>query len=269
MNALALTPNGVLLPRPFINQHALQVGDTIQVNVESYGQPVAMQMAVAGGFDLFPTWYPEEGPLYVGNLDYFFEQAGGLFPYQVWLRTAPGADYAQISEAMRTSNLRVLNADASPVKVSEAQQRPERQGLFGLLSIGFSAAALFTVLGFILYALFSFRQRFIELGVLRAVGLSSGQMTIFLAWELAFLVLTGLFLGTFLGTWASQLFIPSLQVGAEVAARTPPFLVEIAWPAIFRIHLLFGLLFLAALSVLAVLLLRMRVFQAIKLGETV
>jgi putative ABC transport system permease protein len=124
-------------------------------------------------------------------------------------------------------------------------------------------------LGFLLYALFSFRQRFIELGVLRAIGLSSGQMTIFLAWELAFLIFTGLIIGTLLGTWVSYLFIPYLQVGADVTTRIPPFLVEIAWPAIFRIYALFGLLFVGALFVLAVLLLRMKVFQAIKLGETV
>ena len=49
----------------------------------------------------------------------------------------------------------------------------------------------------------------------------------------------------------------------------PPFLVEIAWDAVSRIYILFGALFVVALSVLAALLLRMKIFQAIKLGETV
>ena len=153
--------------------------------------------------------------------------------------------------------------------IVDEQRRPERQGLFGLLSVGFVAAALLTVLGFLLYALFSFRRRIIELGILRAVGLSAGQMTLFLAWELVFLIVTGLVAGTVLGAWISDLFIPYLQVGAGPAARVPPFLVEIAWPAIFRIYALFGLLFVVALVVLVVLLRRMKIFQAIKLGETV
>ena len=42
----------------------------------------------------------------------------------------------------------------------------------------------------------------------------------------------------------------------------------IAWPAILRIYLLFLLMFVIALSVLAALLMRMKIFQAIKLGET-
>jgi putative ABC transport system permease protein len=120
-----------------------------------------------------------------------------------------------------------------------------------------------------LYAFFSFRQRFIELGVLRAIGLSTGQMVIFLAWELAALILTGLVLGTGLGIWVSQLFIPYLQLGASPEALRPPFLVEIAWPAIFRIYALFGVLFVAALIGLTGLLLRMKIFEAVKLGETV
>jgi putative ABC transport system permease protein len=44
--------------------------------------------------------------------------------------------------------------------------------------------------------------------------------------------------------------------------------VEIAWPAILRIYALFGLLFVVALVALAALLLRMKIFQAVKLGET-
>jgi putative ABC transport system permease protein len=124
-------------------------------------------------------------------------------------------------------------------------------------------------LGFFLYALFSFRRRFIELGTLRAIGLSPGQMTTFLAWELAFLILLGLGAGTYLGALISQVFIPYLQIGSDVQSMTPPFQVEIAWAAIARIYVLFALLFVVALSVLVALLLRMKIFQAIKLGETV
>jgi putative ABC transport system permease protein len=268
MNALAVAPDGVLVPRTFMAQHALNVGDTIRVTVDTYGQRNELDMKVVGGIDLFPTWYPEEGPLFVGNLDYLFERAGGQFPYDVWLKVDPEADFTQVVEGVRALNLRVLDWDAALLEVAKEQRRPERQGLFGLLSVGFGAAALLTVLGFLLYALFSFRRRFIELGILRAIGLSSGQMTAFLAWELAFLILIGSLAGTGLGAWVSQLFIPYLQVGTGPSARVPPFLVEIAWPAIFRIYALFGLLFVVALVVLMALLLRMKIFQAVKLGET-
>lgn len=270
MNALALASDGVLLPADFMRQHALKPGDTFQVEVIIYGDHIKFDATVMGGFDAFPTWYPEEdGPLLVGNLDYLFESAGSQYPYEVWLKTAPGTDRTQLIQDIRTVNPYIFSWSDTLDKLTEAQQRPERQGLFGLLSVGFGAAALLTILGFVLYAFFSFRQRFIELGVLRAIGLSTVQMAIFLAWELAALILTGLVLGTGLGIWVSQLFIPYLQLGTSLEALRPPFLVEIAWPAIFRIYALFGVLFITALMVLTGLLRRMKIFEAIKLGETV
>jgi putative ABC transport system permease protein len=269
MNGLAIQSNGVLVPRTFMAQHALSIGDTFRITVRAYGQATEADVEVIGAFDMFPTWYPEEdGPLFVGNLDYLFEQVGWQIPYDVWLRTNDGVDFAGIEEGVRDLRLRVLTWKAPPMEIAEEQRRPERQGLFGVLSVGFVAAALLTVMGFLLYAFFSFRRRFIEMGVLRAIGLSAGQMTAFLAWELAFLILVGLIAGTGLGAWVSELFIPYLQVGSGPSAQVPPFVVEIAWPAIFRIYALFGALFVVALGGLAALLLRMKIFQAVKLGET-
>jgi len=268
MNALGAYPNGVLVPGSFLVGNSLSLGDTIRIHVDTL-QRTEIEFTVVGTFNYFPTWYEEEdGPLFVGNLDYVFEQSGGQFPYDVWLNVDPNVDPERIVDGLRELRLDVVNATHAPSMIASQQRRPERQGLFGVLSVGFIAAALLTVLGFLLYAFFSFRRRFVEMGMLRAVGLSARQMTAFLAWELAFLILTGALVGTGLGTWASHLFIPALQIGSDVVSQTPPFMVQIAWPAIIRIYVLFGVLFVAALGGLAALLMRMKIFQAVKLGET-
>ena len=85
--------------------------------------------------------------------------------------------------------------------------------------------------------------------------------------ELAFLFVVGLAAGTALGIWVSEFFIPQLQVGNGMAARTPPFLVQIDWSSVFQIYILFGLLFVIAMFILTFLLMRMKIFEAIKLGE--
>ena len=94
-------------------------------------------------------------------------------------------------------------------------------------------------------------------------------MIVFVGCELGSLVLSGLVLGTLLGAWFSRLFIPYLLVADSAADLVPPYLVEIAWPAIFQIYLLFLLLFVLVLGALGLVLRRIRIFQAIKLGETV
>jgi putative ABC transport system permease protein len=268
MNALALHSDGVLVPVEFASEHALAVGDTFRINVGGIDR-VEMDVRIVGTFEMFPTWYPEDGPYFVGNLDYYFEHTGQRLHYDVWLATDPDVDYERVVKDVSDVGYNVLLWRAPLLEIREEQRRPERQGLFGVLSVGFLAAAGLTVLGFLLYAFFSFRRRFIELGVLRAIGLSSSQMTVFLAWELAFLLLVGAAAGTGLGAWVSQLFIPYLQSSTGgVETQFPPFVVAIDWLSVFRIYALFGLLFVAALAGLAALLMRIKIFQAVKLGET-
>ncbi len=271
MNALAGTYNGVLVPYSFLREQSLTLNDLIRISIDIGGSRMPVDFEIVGVFDMFPTWYPNDessGPLFVANLDYIFQEAGGQYPYNVWLRIDPDIPSQQIIDGVRDQGLRVQSWQDSVTFITEELQRPQRQGLFGLLSVGFIAAALLTVLGFMLYAFFSFRRRFIELGVLRAVGLSARQMTAFLGWELVFLMSVGLIAGTGLGILVSNLFIPYLQVGTAASSQIPPFVVQISWPAVFQIYILFGVLFITALGALVWLLLRMKIFQAIKLGET-
>jgi putative ABC transport system permease protein len=288
MNQLAANPSGVLVPNSLLSQEKLKLGDTLRLGITTgvAGQSIPLQAPIVGTFDLFPTWYPEDGTMIVGNLEELFLRSGAEYPHEVWLGTTRNADPEYISYAVRgfsilldqqadqsklvQNGLNTIIEDwtSAELNIRAEQRRPERQGLFGLLSVGFVSSALLTVLGFLLYALFSFRRRFIEMGMLRAIGLSVRQMTALLAAELAFLVLLGIGVGTLLGVFASRLFVPFLQIGASTQSQYPPFQIEIAWLSIAEIYVLFGLLFVAALAVLSSLLLRMKIFQAIKLGET-
>ncbi|MCK4897480.1 MAG: ABC transporter permease, partial [Anaerolineales bacterium] len=272
MNKLALDPAGVLVPVDYLRETGLKIGDPINLRVHTFGQNNNFPVTVVGSFDYFPMWYPQQGPLFVGNLDYLFDQAWGEFPYRVLLRAEEGVDPATLGQEGLQSldfNVRYLSWDSPVLEITTTQAQPERQGLFGFLFIGFATAALLSALAFLLYVLYSFRQRFIELGVLRSAGLSMVQMSGYMVWELTFLILLGVSIGTVLGVWASNLFIPYLQIGSQMSALVPPFRVLIAWPMIFQIYWMFAVLFGVTLIILLISLQRMRIFQAIKLGETV
>ncbi|MDD3828221.1 MAG: FtsX-like permease family protein [Anaerolineae bacterium] len=267
MNRLAADPAHVLVSRNFLARYGLSVGDPLRLTVGAAGEFHDVQFTVAGPLDLFPTLYPQDGPFFVANLDHVYQGLGGTFPYDVWLATDPAVPAGEIVAGVRDLRLAVVSSSGARDLIAAEQTRPERQGLFGLLTAGFLASAVLTVLGFLVYAVVSFRRRFIELGTLRAVGLSVGQMAAYLAGEQAILILTGAGLGTVLGVTASRLFIPYLQVGAGKTAQVPPFVVQIAWQELLPIYYVFGAIFLAAVAALIVLLLRMRIFEAIKLGE--
>jgi putative ABC transport system permease protein len=267
MNRLAVDPSGVLVSRDFMARHGLMAGDPLRLTVSTEGEAHEIIFTIVGPLKLFPTLYPQDGPFFVANLDTVHEGMGGVFPYNVWLTTDPDVPGEAILSGVRELGLTVVTAFDTRSTILAEQTRPERQGLFGLLSVGFLAAAALTVLGFLVYAVGSFQRRFIELGMLRAVGLSALQMAGYLAGEQALLILIGAGLGTGLGVWASSLFIPYFQVGADKTARVPPFVVHIAWSELGTIYAVFGVMFVVAVSVLIGLLVRMRIFEAVKLGE--
>ncbi len=272
MNRLAMDRAGVLVPNSFLRQSGLKVGDPILLRVYTFGKSNAIHLNIVGSFDYFPTWYPQNGPLFVGNLSYFFKRIHEDYPYRVLLSVKDGVDPVSIGRNRLPGlapGAQYANWDTPALEIAATQAQPERQGLFGFLFIGFAAAALLSALAFLLYVLFSFRQRFIELGALRAAGLSMRQMSGYMAWELTFLILLGVSIGTGFGVLASKLFIPFLQIGSKLSALVPPFKVLIAWPVIFQTYWMLAALFGVTLVILLASLRRMKIFMAVKLGETV
>ena len=205
----------------------------------------------------------------MGNLEYLFEQMGGQYPYDVLLRTRPGSNTRRIVSQLEDLGLHIVNTYDARQLINDERQRPERQGILGLLSVGFMASALLTVLGFLIYSFLSFRRRFIELGILRAIGLSVTQMGSFLGLEQFALIATGVAAGTGFGVLASKLFIPFLQVRGGPHPQTPAFVVQIAWGDIMKVYAIFGAMLLCAIAGLVWLLVHMRIAQAVKLGEAV
>lgn len=273
MNTLAGSSDSLLLPESVMQEQALRIGDRVQVIVTLEDGHASIPFRVAGTFRLWPGWYPDPeddraGSLFVGNLDYIWDMAGFQLPYRVWLKLEPGTHPVQVLAGVERLGVTLERADHTEELIESEQARPERQGLFGVLSVGFAAAALLTVLGFFLHIIFSLRRRYIELGVLAAIGLGKQQIATLLGWEMLVLLGTGGAAGTLLGVTASRLYIPFLQVGATVEARTVPFRIILPWPALYTIYALFAAMFVLALAALVMFAFRMRVFEAVKLGET-
>lgn len=269
MNRLASSPDAVLVDSSTWQRFSLNTGDTLDLRITSGGETFDTRFTVAGVFERFPNWLPEEnGALFVANLDYLFESWGFLQPYNVWLRTADNADTGTILSGINQMGVSVTRTQDTRAEIQDALASPGRQGVLGMLSVGFLASAALAVVGFFLYALFSFRERFIQLGVLRAIGFSTQQMRAGLSGELGLMTMVGMIAGTLVGVITAQCFIPYLPVSAGSGADMLPQVSQIAWANMLLAYALFGITLLAGAAALIISLRRMKVFQAIKLGET-
>ena len=269
-NALALQQDAILVSREFMEARALDIGDLLELDVRSGGDTFKVNFQIVGALEYFPRWYPEkDGALFVGNLDYLFEQAQLELAHRVIMRVEPDFDQRAFSRALFDRGAAGVLIDEPVTRINREQARPERQGLFGLLSIGFITSSLATMIGFLLYTIFSYRRRYVELGILRAIGLSQASMIVSVAWELGLLIIMGLTLGLGIGLVVSALYIPYMQFVSNLEGVVPPYVVTMAWVEIAQIIALFFATFVIIMLILLVILRRMRIFQAVKLGETI
>lgn len=269
MNALAERDDAALASRPFIEERGLDIGDLLELDVRSGGEVFKINLQIAGTLDYFPRWQPQdEGALFVGNLDYLFEQAQLELAHSVIARVAPEFSQREFTRTLMSRGAAAVSIREPFSRIEREQARPERQGLFGLLSIGFITSSLATMVGFLLYAVFSYQRRYVELGILRAIGLSQSSMMRSVAWELGLLIFTGLALGVGIGLLVSALYIPFMQFVSSLEGIVPPYVVTMAWGEIAQIIALFAATFLVIMVILLAILRRMRIFQAVKLGES-
>jgi putative ABC transport system permease protein len=268
MNRLADYPDAALVSETFATQQGLRIGDRFTLAMNDRGQTQNITFTVVGMLRYFPTLYDQGPPFVIGNLDYSFDSQGGLYPYEVWLSLAPDASLQTVAAAGIGYGLRMIRSTPQALLDLDLR-RPERQGLFGLLSVGFLATTVVTVIGFVAYTLLSFQRRLVELGVLRAIGLSTRQLSLLLVFEQTLIVGFGAAPGTLVGILTSWLFIPFLQVRTGVYPETPPFVVQIDWERIALVYGISGGLLAATIVVIVLLLHRMRIFEAVKLGEAV
>jgi len=266
MNALAVRDDALLVSRDVAEQ-GIEVGDKLEVTIPLGSEP-EVSFAVGGVVDYFPGLYAEEGPFLIANLDFIFDSVGGVYPYDVWLTVDGSLSSSRLAAEAARLGFEVVKVHDARERVDVLERRPERQGVLGLLSVGFAASALLTVLGFLIYAYVSFRQRYIELGVLRAIGLSVSQMGLFLVSEQLSLIALGTTAGTALGVLTSRMFLPYYHVQAGKYLMTPPLIVQIAWDKVAYIYAVFGVMFVVAAALMLWSLRRLRVFEVIKLGET-
>lgn len=262
MNALAVSDQAILVQQSFLDRYQLRLGDTVTLLFDN----TPVDFYIVDTIREFPTLYPDQGYIFVANLNYIYDQIG-LSPYHVWVKLEPDARSVDVINAMRDNGIKIVNIENSRVEVNANRLDPQRTGLFGVLSIGFAVAALLTVLGFFLYSFLSFERRLLQMGILRAMGLTVRQLFGLLMFEQVYLIVLGVLVGTGLGVYAGKLFIPFFEISTGFQNAIPPFIVETAWSDITRIYIILGLMLGVGLGLTAMLIARMKLYRTVKLGE--
>lgn len=261
LNLMAGAEDAVLMDQAMMARYRLQPGDQITVSSRDIAP---IPLTIYAGVPFWPSIMPGKEFL-VANLHHIHNMAG-MLPYQAWYKLEPSASVQEVVKGLQQIGTYPAAVRDARTEVIAARRDPGRTALYGMLTMGFIIAGLVTVLGYFLFGALSLRSRLLQMGVLRALGLPRAGLLWALVLEQLLTVGTGIVAGTLLGLGTARLFLPLLQRMA-VAADGPPFITVSDPLDRVRLYMVLGIMLVAGLAALASLLGRLKIGQALKLGE--
>ena len=97
-------------------------------------------------------------------------------PYEIWMKKADGATSSQIYDQMIEKELVVESMKDTDQQIIAAKNDPMLQGTNGTLTLGFIITMTVSFIGFLIYWIFNIRNRTLQFGILRAMGLPKKKL---------------------------------------------------------------------------------------------
>ncbi len=163
-----------------------------------------------------------------------------------WLATRPGTE-AGVVAALRARDAGTSQVIGRAEPTNDLGSDPVPLGLIGVLGLGSIAAMLFAGIGFLVSSTISTSERIGEFALLRALGLSNRQLSLWLSLESVFLLVVGLVAGSLLGLLLAWLVLPFATLTQTGAAPIPAPIVEIPWEALAPPYVAAAVLFVLSL----------------------
>jgi putative ABC transport system permease protein len=188
-------------------------------------------------------------------------------PYEVWLKKADGATDKQINDDITAKKLELREISYREQDIVKMKNDAMIQGMNGMLTLGFIAAMLISMLGFLIYWIISIQDRVLQFGILRAMGMSLAKVIGMLACEQVLVSGAAIIMGIVVGGIAGDLFIPLLQIMYSSVDQVPPFKIMSDGADYIKIYSVIGMMLLMGFLTLWRIISGIKIDQAVKLGE--
>lgn len=286
LNALAVEPNGVLVSRSFQTQQGYEIGHAINYTYTekssdgSYDKDYVLSGKIVGFIDYWPGFTPEVmrwdrrsqrmykdyNYLVICNYSYFNNKCNTQ-PYELWMGLEDGADSSQVADWINENEITLTKYVDRPGDLEKTVTNPLLQGTNGVLTMGFIVMIILCAVGYLVYWVMSIRSREMMFGVLRAFGMHKRELFQMLMIEQLFSGVLTTFVGIAIGKVVSDMFTPMLQMAYAAADQVIPMQLYTNPSDMVRLYSAIALVMVTCLIVLIVLVFKLNVAKALKLGE--
>lgn len=274
LNAISQNTQAVLVSSNFQEIYNWRVGDDI-VYQNANGQ--SARGIIYGFIDYWPSYLPtsmeemsdgtikqKENYLIVAHLSQL-QSSWGVTPYQVWIDTEESSQF--IYDYAQQENLQFVVFNDVAAEIVAQKNDPIFQGTNGVLTIGFIIVLLLCATGFLIYWILSIQSRTLQFGIFRAMGMSTREILSMLINEQIFISGISVCGGILVGQIAAELFVPLIQIAYSSAEQVIPLEVISERSDLLRLGIVIGAIIIACMAVLCVLISKIKITQALKLGE--
>jgi putative ABC transport system permease protein len=265
MNALARARDGAILSASMAGN--TKIGDNVAVTIEIDGTQVSTKVRVVGIVSGWPGQYDTEKPFLVTNQSFIADEMGFTPPSDVWMTRDVTIAVSEIVAATRQIGIPLLDVVDRFELLQQEFERPERQGLFGMLSVGFVAASGLSVMAIFVSALTVLRQRSIELGMLQALGMAAHDARRAIYLEQGLMAGLGILCGMLAATVTTRSILPYLRAGVAPHPDTPATAVLTAWGTLAGMLIVYSIAMAVTAIVAFRAIQRLRIADAVKLGD--
>lgn len=276
LNELAADPEGVLVSANFRDLLGYAVGDFISFDNSDGGR---MNGRILDFVDYWPGYMPSimtlnpdqtatVTPRYliVANIA-ALNSSWGTVPYEVWIssQNPPGA--GAVAGWLKEEDVHLAKYVDRQADLEAVAEDPLLQGTNGILTMGFLMTMLMCAAGYLIYWIFAIRSREMVFGILRAGGMHRGEIFHILINEQLFCGGFAVLSGSFTGLLAARMFVPILQTAYAASDQVLPLRLLTRQQDMLRLYGVIGGVLFVCLLVLTLLVRKMNVAKALKMGE--
>lgn len=276
LNELAQDPKGILMSANFRDVFGFKVGDNIEFK-DHYGSAISAK--ILDFFEYWPGYEPttvslsaEGGVQTVNNLLIIGNIAAvqknfGIYPYEVWAKLKDGSSSDDIYGWIKEKNIHVSKFSDKANEMKKVVEDPLLQGTNGVLTMGFIVTIILCAVGYLIYWIMAIRSREMIFGVLRACGMHKGELFHMLINEQIFSGVLSIFAGIGIGNLTSKMFVPMVQTAYAASNQVLPMKLIVNQTDMNRLYIVIAGVMAMCLLTLIVLVFKLNVTKALKLGE--
>lgn len=274
LNVLSTDQSAVLLSMNYHTVEQYDIGDKIMYTNDDGD---VIESVVYGFFDYWPGYIPtsynlnDEGVLaptqnymIVANLANV-QNKWGVTPYQLWLKTDGSSQF--LYDYAEENGIQYTEFKDGNAQMVEVRNNTLFQGTNGILTMSFIVVLILCSAGFLIYWILSIRQRELLFGVFRAMGMRKREIIQMLINEQIFSSGVSIIIGGIIGGAASVLFVPLVQIFYSTTEQAVPLEVVSRQVDMVRLFGVIGVVILVCMIILGILISKINISQALKLGE--